>query len=173
MTPPLDPEYHAARLLLLIKAVSTRTGHLEGLTKLAKLDFLVRYPDMLRRLLVLDGVDISALDGTEVLPRDAPVESRMIRYKYGPWDNLYYPLIGALVAKGLVEIVEHEATISLRPTSFGNDIASALAEDEQWAQTAARCDLAADHFNLTDSTLKNRIYADLPDVVDRPHREVI
>jgi len=44
-----EPDLHAARLLVLISAFSG-AGHedaVEGLTKLAKLDFLLRYPVML------------------------------------------------------------------------------------------------------------------------------
>jgi hypothetical protein len=37
-------EFHAARLLLLLNLCGT-AGRIDGLTKLAKLDFFVRYPD--------------------------------------------------------------------------------------------------------------------------------
>ncbi|WP_280303082.1 hypothetical protein [Nocardia abscessus] len=42
-----DLAYHQARVLLLVAAVCAADGHskkLDGLTKLAKLDFLLRYP---------------------------------------------------------------------------------------------------------------------------------
>ena len=42
-----DFAYHEARVLLLVTAVAAEHGHaskLDGLTKLAKLDFLLRYP---------------------------------------------------------------------------------------------------------------------------------
>ena len=130
MTSPLDPEYHTARMLLLIEAISARSGTLDGLTKLAKLDFLIRYPNMLRRLLRADGVDITNVEATDVLPLAEPVESRMIRYKYGPWDNLYYPLLGALLAKGLIESTDGHGRLSLRPTPLGSEVAAALRADE-------------------------------------------
>jgi hypothetical protein len=173
VTPPLDPEYHSARLLLLIESVSRRSGSLDGLTKLAKLDFLVRYPNMLRRLLVEDSVDISAVDGTDVLPASEAVESRMMRYKYGPWDNLYYPLVGSLISRGLLESIEGRGSVTLRPTASGSAAASALRELSSWAEMAERCELAVDHFNLSGNALKERIYADLPEAVDRPIRGVI
>ena len=37
-------EFHAARLLLLIHVCGT-AGRIDGLTKMAKLDFFTRYPD--------------------------------------------------------------------------------------------------------------------------------
>lgn len=173
MTLPLDPEYHAARLLLLIESVSRRSGSLDGLTKLAKLDFLVRYPNMLRRLLVQDGIDISAVDGTDILPALEAVESRMMRYKYGPWDNLYYPLVGSLISRGLLESVDGRGTVALRPTASGSEVVAALREVKSWAAIAARCDLAIDHYNLSGNALKERIYADLPEAVNRPIRGLI
>lgn len=49
-----SPELHLARLLVLLGEFggADGTGRVEGLTKLAKLDFLLRYPAMLERALV-------------------------------------------------------------------------------------------------------------------------
>lgn len=46
--------FHMSRLLLLINAFAgaSREGSIEGLTKLAKLDFLLRYPANLERALI-------------------------------------------------------------------------------------------------------------------------
>lgn len=173
MSPPLDSEYHEARLLLLVNAVSNRSGSLDGLTKLAKLDFLVRYPNMLRRLLVQDAIDISDVDGTEILPTSSAVESRMMRYKYGPWDNLYYPLVASLVSKGLLESTEGRGIITLAPTGMGLEVAAALRVSGPWESIASRCELVVDRYNLTGNALKERIYADLPDVVSRPIGQAI
>ena len=32
------------------------------------------------------------------------VESRMVRYRYGPWDHVYYPALAYLLGKRLIEI---------------------------------------------------------------------
>ena len=55
-----DLAYHQARVLILIDAVAGTPGHankLDGLTKLAKLDFLLRYPALAPQ--VLDDLDPS------------------------------------------------------------------------------------------------------------------
>jgi hypothetical protein len=84
-----DLAYHQMRVLLLVTAVAGRQGHarkLDGLTKLAKLDFLVRYPALAPR--VLDNLD--AEDERLHIPQDVDatdVEAPMTRYKYGPWDG--------------------------------------------------------------------------------------
>src|SRR6266496_5531002 len=54
-----------ARLLILIASLSGPTRSLEGRTKLAKLDFLLRYPTFLRRALAKRGVSERALSGID------------------------------------------------------------------------------------------------------------
>jgi hypothetical protein len=86
-----DLAYHQARVLLLVDTVAGTQGHsgkMDGLTKLAKLDFLLRYPALAPA--VLDGLDpadarlhLSEEDKAE----PAEVEAPMTRYKYGPWDD--------------------------------------------------------------------------------------
>ena len=114
--PDFDPESlrwvlddlacHQARVLLLVDAVASEPGHqrkLDGVTKLAKLDFLVRYPALAS--VVLDDLDpddrkLHLSAGDQLAPTD--VEDPMTRYKYGPWDDRYYPVVGALVSRGLL-----------------------------------------------------------------------
>lgn len=63
-----DLAYHQSRVLLLVRAVAEEPGNsgkLDGLTKLAKLDFLVRYPALAP--VVLDELDPSDPDLSLVL----------------------------------------------------------------------------------------------------------
>jgi hypothetical protein len=75
-----------ARVLLLIDGFSRKkTGPrtLEGRVKLAKLDFLLRYPKHLATVLASRGLRDAQRD--ELDQQDSPLESRMMRYRYGPW----------------------------------------------------------------------------------------
>src|SRR4051812_8958892 len=82
--------YHQARVLLLVAAVAAQPGHarnLDGLTKLAKLDFLLRYPALASVVLdPLDPRDSRLQLQDEDLREPTAVEAPMTRYKYGPWD---------------------------------------------------------------------------------------
>jgi hypothetical protein len=60
-------EFHAGRLLLLLKFCGQR-GYIDGLTKLAKLDFFVRYPHFFDKM--------SAYLGNQVQSPVHYVESR-------------------------------------------------------------------------------------------------
>lgn len=154
-------EYHQARVLLLIVAFAGARGKLDGLTKLAKLDFLLRYPVFLERLLPAGSADWTDQTRPTQVERQA-VESRMMRYKYGPWDDRYYPVIGALVGRGLLNYVEGaRGNLALRPTAAGRALASALTADPQWAVTYARSALLKRHLNLSGNasrTLSTNVF---------------
>src|ERR687890_441277 len=80
-------EFRAARLLLLLNECGLK-GQIEGLTKLAKLDFFVRYPSFFTQACIEQGKPF--------FPVTEAVESPMVRYYYGPWDHRYYQVLAYL-----------------------------------------------------------------------------
>lgn len=174
-----DLAYHQARVLLLVQAVAADPGHarkLDGLTKLAKLDFLVRYPALASTVLdqLPDSEPRLHLSDEEVAA-PTEVEDPMTRYKYGPWDDRYYPVVGALVSRGLLKYVRgRRGSVALAPTLAGKALASKLTQEPLWQDTADRCAAIAEaSAGLTGNAIKELIYERLADLMDRPHREVI
>ena len=174
-----DLSYHQVRVLLLVQAVSSTSGHarkLDGLTKLAKLDFLVRYPALAPLILdqLADGNGQMHLSDSEITA-PTEVEDPMIRYRYGPWDDRYYSVVGALVSRGLVKYVKgKQGGVALVPTLEGTMFATEMAADPLWRTIADRCRaIAAASIGMTGNTLKTLIYDRLADLMDRPYREVI
>lgn len=174
-----DLAYHQGRVLLLVRAVAEEPGNagkLDGLTKLAKLDFLIRYPALAP--LVLDELDQSDpdlhLDAAD-LSEPTAVSDPMIRYKYGPWDDKYYPVIGALVSRGLLRYARgRQGSVALVPTAAGCALADDLAADSSWRGVDDQCHaIARASAGLTGNALKARIYERLAELMDRPHRRVI
>jgi hypothetical protein len=51
-------EFHAGRLLLLLSTCGGTGGSINGLTKMAKLDFFVRYPDIAREAALGDRLHL-------------------------------------------------------------------------------------------------------------------
>jgi hypothetical protein len=164
---------HAGRVLVLLRHFgSTGDKPLEGLTKLAKLDFLMRYPAFTDQLLEDLGVDWEL--GTEPTEsEELAVESRMVRYKYGPWDDRYYPVLGTLVGLGLITVSKKGRTLVMSLTEAGVGLAADIADHEDWEQVDRRASFLRKHLNVTGSRLKKLIYTKLPEVVDRPIRTVI
>jgi len=164
---------HSGRLLVLLRHFGSSTdAPLEGLTKLAKLDFLLRYPVFTERLLDRRGRQWAF--GTE--PSDSErhaVESRMVRYKYGPWDDRYYPVLGTLVGLGLLQVSKRGRSFVMNLSAEGLKMAERLAEQEEWLAVDERARFLREEFNLSGSQLKKLIYTELPDVVDRPLRSII
>ncbi|GAA2530643.1 hypothetical protein [Winogradskya humida] len=174
-----DLAYHQARVLLLVTAVSAEPGHarkLDGLTKLAKLDFLLRYPALASVVLdPLDPRDPRLQLDDEDHREPTAVEAPMTRYKYGPWDDRYYMIIGALVGRGLLKYARgRQGSVALAPTAAGRKTAAEMAGTTQWSEIAGRSQaIAQASTGLTGNALKELIYQRLADLMDRPHRQVI
>ncbi len=151
-----------ARLLLLIDAFTGPTANLEGRTKLAKLDFLLRYPRFFRRAL-----EIRAPHATvpEPQPSEGNIEQRMVRYRYGPWDPAYFALLGSLIGRGLITPVSHRSGVGYRTTEEGAHAARDLVETDAWSDVAGRARLLKRHFGAVSGTfLMKFIYDHFPEV---------
>ena len=72
-----DEEVHLARILVLLRAFAQGDAPaIEGITKLAKLDFLLRYPSCLERALVARGVSAKNIPVDDF--KRLTIESRMV-----------------------------------------------------------------------------------------------
>lgn len=168
-----NPELHAVRLLILISAFSgTGQGDaVEGLTKLAKLDFLLRYPVMLERALEAKGRSIRdvELEDHERLS----VESEMVRYRFGPWDHRYREFLNILIGKGLVKVSVEGRKVVITLSDRGRTIASELAVSPEFQAYAKRSSLLKRHFDIQATMLMRFIYNTFPEVVSLRSNERI
>ena len=114
-------EFHAARLLLLMDKCG-RSGRISGLTKMAKLDFFVRYPKFFNKVCSILGVEIQSSHDT--------IESKMIRFHYGPWDQRYYHVLAYLESRQLVKIEKKGKSFKIALTILGKHAAKELSQDE-------------------------------------------
>lgn len=165
-----------ARLLLLIDAFSRSSRGprtLEGRVKLAKLDFLLRYPRHLATVLAERGNSTPAARA-DLIDQDSPLESRMMRYRYGPWDPSHFAILGALVGRRLIEVVPAATSQALgyRTTPSGAALVEDLLTDGAFDELQERIVLLRRHLDLTGENLKKILY-DLPEVADATwHQEL-
>jgi hypothetical protein len=161
-----SPELHAARLLVLLSHFAGKSGdeRIEGLTKLAKLDFLLRYPVMLERALRAKGRRTSVVNTTE--NERYSVESEMVRYRFGPWDHRYRALLNLLVAKQLAQVSIEGRTIAIGLTSKGLALAQQLSSRPDFQAYSARSGLLRRHFDMTATNLMKFIYETFPELLD-------
>lgn len=144
-------EFHAARLLLLVKYCGTNS-EIEGLTKLAKLDFFVRYPEFFKKAVEFRG-------SRKISIQHNSIESSMIRYHYGPWDRRYYIVIPYLEASGLLLVSKSDNSYLFKLTTLGKAKAVLFSKSLDYESLIAHMKDVKKHFgNLQGSTLKRMIY---------------
>lgn len=167
------PELHAARLLLLLDAFDGDEGEgsIEGLTKLAKLDFLLRYPVMLERALQAKGRATREVQ-LEDHERQS-VESEMVRYRFGPWDHRYREFLNILVAKGLATVSVEGRKVVILLTEKGREIADQISSDPVFEPYARRSALLKRNFDVTATNLMRFVYQTFPEIVTLRSNKVI
>jgi hypothetical protein len=166
-------ELHEARLLVLLRAFAGKDGQerIDGLTKLAKLDFLLRYPTLLQRALEKLGRSTRAV---QLQPHEeTSVESQMVRYRFGPWDHRYRRLLNLLVGRGLAEVEIDGRTIKVGLTEQGVNLAGQLAEAEDFSDVARRAAALKTHFDLKGTYLMKFIYKSFPEILSLSPNEPI
>jgi len=166
-------EFHAAILLLLFSVCGV-SGRIDGLTKMAKLDFFARYPDFFavaRRAAVPDVEDQKESQEDS----DAAVEAAMVRHHYGPWDKRYYHVLAHLEAKRLITVTKHGNSYRICLSDEGGARAKRLAERASFFPIVERMREIKKVFGTkSGSTLKKLIYRLFDEEVGRrPMGEVI
>lgn len=160
-------QLHEARLLLLLRHAANRgSGTIEGITKLAKVDFLLRYPLYFQRL--VDQLNQKRKRKIQVPIQDYEsdtVESKMIRFRYGPWDPRYRRWIGILVSKGLADTYLQGKTVHVKLTDRGVELANRIAESDDFRDLDERSKLIDKTVGSKSGTwLKDTIYKVVPEL---------
>jgi hypothetical protein len=142
-------EFHAARILLLISLCGTG-NRIDGLTKMAKLDFFVRYPDFFA---------VAKNSAPAVSEVKDTVESAMVRHHYGPWDKRYYHVLAYLESRQLIEVVKKKNSYLITLTPTGRERAALLAGKPSFASLVERMKAVKKEFGQkSGSALKKLIY---------------
>ena len=143
-------EFHAARLLLLFRLCGTK-DRIDGLTKMAKLDFFVRYPEFFDR--------VSAHIRKEDVRLPKGVESSMVRHHYGPWDKRYYHVLAYLEGKGLISVGKRGGAFQFELTDLGKQTANTLKDRDAFKGLVTQMKAVKQELgNKTGSVLKKLIY---------------
>jgi hypothetical protein len=159
-----DESSHLGRILILLNEFSgkEKNGEIEGLTKLAKLDFLLRYPVYLEKALSVEGKNI-----TQVNIKDherISVETKMVRFKYGPWDFRYRKFINLLVGMGLVYIRLQGRSYNLGITIKGMELVNNILKENTFNDIAERARIIKRNFNMSGTNLMRFIYKTFPEI---------
>lgn len=172
-------DFHLGRLLVLLGSADerkstplTKAKAVEGITKLAKLDFLLRYPTCLERALKELGREPGQAD---VQPRErTSIEAKMVRFRYGPWDARYRRWLGLLAARGLVTLAVQGNTVQIGLSDAGRALAARFRTDPLYADLTRRADVVMKAVGSMSATrLKEFVYQAVPEIVDMKWGEEI
>jgi hypothetical protein len=167
-----DEQSHLARILILLHAFDTDNGpSLEGITKLAKLDFLLRYPTYFERAMQAKKVNAQTIQLAE--HERKTVEAEMVRYRFGPWDHRYRKFLNLLAGLGLVSIGTAGNAVVIVLTNKGKERAAELANADSFKPLARRALLLKKHLNLRSTDIMKFIYKTFPEITSLEYDEII
>jgi hypothetical protein len=158
---------HLARLLVLLRSADKRGKRspkpIEGITKLAKLDFLLRYPVYLERALA--ALDKSPADAAVLERERTTVETKMIRFRYGPWDGRYRRWLSLLSSRDLITLSLSGRKIEIGLTDRGRTLADELATRPAFKDFTTRGDVVMKAVGSMSATkLKDFVYEIVPEI---------
>jgi hypothetical protein len=169
-------ELHEARLLLLISDAGDKAP-IDGIMKLAKMDFLLRYPNVLER--ALNEVSSQKPSATRLARRISEqdtqtIEGKMIRFRYGPWDKRYRRWLSVLVAKGLVVVRKERRTIKIEITDRGRSAAERISKRTEFQSLQERVEMVKFAVGAMPATrLKDFVYKIAPEILGMKWGEAI
>jgi len=167
-------EFHASRILILLglcsrDKISRDKVGIKGRTKLAKLDFFLRYPVYLDKALEKLNIDKKKFTFEIEESEKHSVEASMIRYKYGPWDQRYYDIFAYLLGKELIEVNIIGGTDYFSVSDIGKSALKELLYTEAFQPLVSRCQVIKKVLGWrTGESLKNIIYKYFPEIVNQP-----
>lgn len=154
-------DFHIIRLLILLSALKPDQT-VAGITKLAKLDFLLRYPSCLEKALRKLGYKknfyIAEFEKNTI-------ESAMIKFHYGPWDKRYREWISIMQAKDLISVFSKGKTVYIGINENGRTLINQISGNEHYIEYISRSKIIVQKFNSYSSKkLLEFMYATFPEL---------
>ncbi|MCU6794855.1 hypothetical protein OB236_22335 [Paenibacillus sp. WQ 127069] len=114
-------ELHVIRILILLHTLIGKKQDKTTieLTRLAKLDFLLRYPSALEKALTILN-KIKEVNITEAEKNN--IETNMLAFRYSPWSGDFRRLLVVLSAKCLITWQRREKYLDICLTENGNEL---------------------------------------------------
>jgi hypothetical protein len=171
-----NDELHLLRILILLDTLAgdNQKQEIDGINKMVKLDFLLRYPIALERALTHIGKskNVAKIDIKDY-ERES-VESKLMHFQYGPWDSRYRRFLAVLEAKGLIKMVVKGVTVKICVTTSGHLITQRSSELIEFKDYVIRSKLIKTNFNkFSPKALIEFYYTVFPEMVTMKQGEKI
>lgn len=171
-----NDELNMVRILILIDKMAGKNLNqtIDGINKLVKLDFLLRYPVALERALIRlkKEKDLFKIE-IEEYERES-VETNLMHFNYGPWDNRYRKFLTILEAKGLIAYIISGKTVKVSITHSGHKVVEEISNHPEFKSYLIRSGLIKKHFaSFSPKKLVDFFYEVFPEMVTMKQGEVI
>lgn len=153
-----DINTQLARIMILVYSLCgvQNNKKIEGVNKLAKLDFLLKSPLYLKkgltRLNTRITIEVKSFESISI-------ESKMNLYRYIPWDENYRKLLNIIIAKGLVNISFEKDDYFIQISNNGIKLVEELKKDRYFKEFFNRSKIISTHFGSYSEEFLNRFFA--------------
>lgn len=167
-----DDTNNIVRMLILLDtfAGKNKIGKIQGITKLAILDFLLRYPAALDKVL-----EKQECEGNKVINKKRvilqsyevnSIDARMMKFNFAPWDFKYRRIVSILKAKDLIQIDTEGKKIVLGISTKGIDVSRKFNDLKNYEYMFVRCRIIKTVFgNWSQKRLIDMIYLTFPEIL--------
>ncbi len=130
-----------SRLLILIYELSgkNQTKCISNVSKLAKFDFLMTSPLMLKRVVAKQPRSVNKLALSTYDTNS--IESQNYFYKYNPWSTNYRSLLNILISKDLISVEINKLSYDIKITASGIVVVSTLYKQNCFQEYQVRAKL--------------------------------
>jgi hypothetical protein len=157
-----NDDLHLSRILILLKAFADKNKTIDGLEKLAELDFFLRYPTYLERAVPIRG---QSFDSATIKDYERQtIEADTAYYVYKPWSIEYRRFISLLIAKDLIRLNIEKSKIQVNLSPKGIEIANNLCHDRSYLTIKKRANVLKQTLDLNQKNLMNFIYENFPEL---------
>lgn len=167
-----DDTNNIVRMLILLDTFAGRgkNGKVQGITKLAILDFLLKYPAALDKVLEKQEREGNkAINKKRVILQSYEINSidaRMMKFNFAPWDLKYRRIVSILKAKDLIQIDIEGKKVVLGISNKGIDISRKLSDFNNYEYMAVRSKIIKTVFgNWSQRKLIDMMYLTFPEIL--------
>ena len=152
-----DLNTQLARLMILIDDLCgvQHNKKIDGINKLAKLDFLLKSPSYLKKGLTKLRTNITI--NIESFELDS-IESKTNLYRYIPWDENYRKILNIIIARDLVNISFEKDDYFIQISHKGILIAEELKQDRYFKEFVNRSKIISTHFGSYSEGFLNSFF---------------
>lgn len=167
-----DDINYLVRMLILIDTFAGKNGNgkIEGITKLAILDFLLRYPAALNKTLEEQEIQGNKKVNKKKFQLQSyevnSIDAKMMKFNFAPWDFKYRRIVSILKAKNLIKLQLEGKKNVLKITSKGSDTANKIKALKNYEYLIARCKIIKSVFgSWSQKKLIDMIYSTFPEIL--------